>query len=145
MWQRLTGRMTRVGRLAAVQTNELLKKRDAASGGVITLDDSDFSRYAERSDRQYSLIIFMRAKGKESPHMKMDDMFANFKLASEHVKKASTSQDPATVAASKNVFFAVLEFSHSQRAFARLQVKVIPWIMHISPKVMSGCAFLWLF
>jgi OST3 / OST6 family, transporter family len=119
-----------------LQVADLIKKRDASISGVILLDDATVSRYADAPDRSYSLIIFFNAKGKESPQMKMGEMYSNFQLAAQHVKKVG--REPEHKSAANKVFFVAMEFAHSKQAFARLGVKAIPWIIHLGPKLQSG-------
>jgi hypothetical protein len=120
-----------------VQSRELIKARDSSGSGVITLSDKDFFRYTTPKERPYSLIIFFNAKVKESAHLKMGEMFANFKVEAAHVKRAAN--DPQHAAAANKVFFVDMEFSKSQKSFAMLRVQAIPWILHFSPKISIGC------
>jgi hypothetical protein len=120
-----------------VQTRELIRARDSSSSGVITLSDKDFFRYATANNRSYSMIIFFNAKVKESAHLKMAELLANFKVEAAHVRKAAKDPQHATVA--NKVFFVEMEFSKSQKAFAMLRVQTIPYILHFSPKLSSGC------
>ena len=120
-----------------MQADDLIKQRDASSNGIIALDDASFSKYADRSDRSYSLVVFFTAKGKESPQLKMKEIFDNFALVAKHVKKKAGDREHQ--AAANKVFFTTLEFSQSQRSFAQLGVKAIPWVLHLRPGLSSAC------
>lgn len=101
------------------------------------MSDKNFMRYADSSTKAYSLILFFNAKSKASPQIKMPEHFANFKLVSQHVKKAAKGADRGDAA--NRVFFVALEFDESPRTFMRLGVQSVPWVLHIGPKTRARC------
>lgn len=121
-----------------MQVWELKKLRDSSSSGVISLDDPTFDKYVQGSDRPYSLFIFFNAKLKESANLRMGELFSNFKLAAEHIRKVSSENEHA--AAANKVFFVEMEFENSRNSFGRMGVQQIPWMIYLRGDATSGCA-----
>lgn len=120
--------------------SELKSRREAASHGVIDFNERDWARFGDASDRAYTLIIFCNAKSKASASIKMNEHFNNFKLTSQHVKKAAHVKGGEHTKAADKMFFVAVEFDNAQRVFAQLGVQSVPWVIHFGPKEKPGCA-----
>eukprot|EP00271_Cylindrocystis_brebissonii_P010446 TRINITY_DN26633_c0_g1_i1.p1 TRINITY_DN26633_c0_g1~~TRINITY_DN26633_c0_g1_i1.p1 ORF type:complete len:338 (+),score=9.94 TRINITY_DN26633_c0_g1_i1:74-1087(+) len=92
---------------------------------VVYLDDGSYPRYGQGKERPYSLVVFFSAKemNKQNPDLKLDAFREEFGYAAK-----SFYENNAGTPEAEHLFFAEVEFKHSQNVFRNFKVESLPHV-----------------